>query len=177
MGLEVEPATIDPPATQLMRRAFEAIAARDIDELAVSWDERTLVVLVALQLEVVGATDLRDFFEEMFTAVPDLDLVIEEIHGVDGTVAVGQWHLTGTFSGGPFQGIEPTGRRVDLRGIDVMRFEGRILRRNDIYYDGLTFARQIGLLPIAGSPADRGMRNTFNALTRARRRVRSRGSR
>lgn len=41
-------------------------------------------------------------------------------------------------------GIEVTGRAA-LRGIDVMRFEGGVLRHKDVYYDGLTFARQVRL--------------------------------
>jgi predicted ester cyclase len=162
-----------PPATELMRRAFEAIAARDVDGLVPLWDEHTVDVFIALGLEVVGRADLRAFFEQMFAALPDLDFVIEDILEVDEAVAVGQWQLTGTFSGGPFQGIEPTGRRVALRGIDVMRFDGAILRRNDIYYDGLSFARQIGMLPPADSAADRGLSYAFNALTWARRRARA----
>lgn len=156
-----------------MRQAFEAIAARDIEGLLPLWDEHTVDVFVALGLEVVGAADLRAFFEQLFAAVPDLDFAIEEIIEGDEGVAVGQWHLTGTFSGGPFQGIEPTGRRLDLRGIDVMRFDDGILLRNDVYYDGLSFARQIGMMPPADSSADRGIRHVFNALTRARRRVRT----
>jgi steroid delta-isomerase-like uncharacterized protein len=168
-----EPVTTSSPASELMRKAFEAISARDLDTLSTLWDERTLSVFVALGLEVVGRDALRDFFAEMFAAVPDLDFAVEEIHDVDESVAVGQWHLTGTFSGAPFQGIEPTGRHIELRGIDVMRFEGGLLRRNDIYYDGLAFARQIGLLPAADSAADRGMLSAFNALTKAKHRVRT----
>jgi steroid delta-isomerase-like uncharacterized protein len=168
-----EPVTTSSPASELMRRAFEALAARDLDALSTPWDERTLDVFVALGLEVVGRDALRDFFAEMFAAVPDLDFVVEEIHDVDESVAVGQWHLTGTFSGGPFQGIEPTGRRIEIRGIDVMRFEDGVLRRNDVYYDGLAFARQIGLLPAADSVADRGMLSAFNTLTKVKRGVRT----
>jgi steroid delta-isomerase-like uncharacterized protein len=168
-----EPVTTRSQASELMRRTFEALAARDLDALSTLWDERTLDVFVALGLEVVGRDALRDFFAEMFAAVPDLDFAIEEIHDVDESVAVGQWHLTGTFSGAPFQGIEPTGRRIELRGIDVMRFEDGLLRRNDIYYDGLAFARQVGLLPAADSAADRGMLSAFNALTKVKRRVRT----
>jgi hypothetical protein len=86
-------------------------------------------------------------------------------------VAVGEWTLRGTFSGGPFRGIEPTGRRVELRGVDVMEFEGGLLRRNTVYYDGLAFARQVGMLPSEGTAADRAVVAGFNALTRVRRRV------
>ena len=152
----------------LMRRAFEAIAAKDLDELATVWDERSVDRFVALQKDVVGESDLREFFRELFAAVEDLRFDIEALHDVDDTTAVGQWRLTGRFSGGPFQGIDPTGRQVDLRGIDVMRFEDGILRHNDVYYDGLAFARQIGLLPAADSPVDRAMMSGFNALTRAK---------
>jgi hypothetical protein len=54
-----------------------------------------------------------------------------------------------------------------------MRFEGQTLRHN-IYYDGLAFARQIGMLPTADSAGDRAMVAAFNAATRARQVVRSR---
>jgi steroid delta-isomerase-like uncharacterized protein len=155
-------------AAELMRRAFDALGRRDLDDLASLWDDRSVDAIVALQREVVGERELRAFFGEVFTALPDLRFEVEAIHPVDDHTAVGQWRLTGTFTGGPFQGIEPTGRCLDLRGVDVMRFEDGWLRRNDIYYDGLTFARQIGLLPAADSNADRGMLSAFNALARAR---------
>jgi ketosteroid isomerase-like protein len=102
-----EPLTTSSPASELMRQAFEALAARDLAALSALWDERTLDVFVALGLEVVGRDPLRDFFAEMFAAFPDLDFVIEEIHDVDESVAVGQWHLTGTFSGAPSRASSP----------------------------------------------------------------------
>ena len=36
----------------------------------------------------------------------------------------------------PFQGIEPTGARVELEGIDLLTIEDGLIRRNDAYYDG-----------------------------------------
>jgi hypothetical protein len=80
--------------------------------------------------------------------------------------------MRGTFDGGPFQGIEPTGRVIEIRGIDVMEFEDSLLRYNTVYYDGLSFARQVGLLPAAGSRADRGMLAAFNATTKTKARLR-----
>lgn len=159
-------------AAELMREAFDAIAAKDLDRLAEVWDERTTDNFIALGSEVTGRDDLRAFFAETFTALPDLEFSTEAIHDVDEHTAVGQWRLRGTFSGGPFQGIEPTGKPIDLRGIDVMRFEGGVLRHNDVYYDGLAFARQVGLLPPADSTADRAMLAGFNALTKAKAAVR-----
>ena len=161
-------------AATLMQGAFDAIAARDLDRLAEVWDEHSTDVFIALNLTVTGERDLRLFFRELFAAVPDLEFATEEVHAVSDDVAVGQWRMTGTFSGGAFQGIEPTGKRLELRGIDVMRFEGDVLRHNDVYYDGLSFARQIGMLPAADSAGDRAMLSAFNAATKARHAVKDR---
>jgi predicted ester cyclase len=158
-------------AATLMGKAFDAIAARDLDRLAVVWDDRSTDVFVALGLTVTGERDLRLFFGQLFTAVPDLEFVTEEVHAVSDEVAAGQWRMSGTFSGAPFQGIEPTGKHLELRGIDVMRFEGHTLRHNDIYYDGLSFARQIGMLPAADSAGDQAMTAAFNLVVRARKAV------
>ena len=162
-------------AADQMAAEFDAIAERDLERLSEFWHDQTTEVFHALDVVLVGRDVIRPFFAELFTAVPDLDFRTEAIHGVDDRIAVGQWRILGTFAGGPFQGIEPTGRPVDLHGIDVMRFagDGR-LDHNDVYYDGLTFARQIGMLPTADSRGERGMRAVFNAVTRVRRSLRRR---
>lgn len=93
-----------------------------------------------------GREALRDFFGELFTAVPGSEFEGGAIHDGDHDTAIGQWHLTGTFEGGRFEGIEPTGSRLDFRGIDVLEFEdraaagetgeGRLLKHNTTHYDG-----------------------------------------
>jgi hypothetical protein len=52
-----------------------------------------------------------------------------------------------------------------------MRIEDGRLRSNTIYYDGLGFARQIGMLPREGSPGDKAMTVAFNAGTDVRARL------
>lgn len=52
-----------------------------------------------------------------------------------------------------------------------MTIEAGRLRRNTIYYDGLTFARQIGMLPREGSSADKAITAAFNAATDVRSRL------
>jgi hypothetical protein len=79
--------------------------------------------------------------------------------------------MTGHFSGGPFQGIDPTGRRVEMRGLDLLEIEDGLIVGNTAYYDGMSFARQIGLMPPEDSGAERAMKSAFNAATRARRAV------
>lgn len=52
-----------------------------------------------------------------------------------------------------------------MRGCDVMKFDDGKLKSNTIYHDGLAFARQIGMLPREGSPADKAITTAFNAST------------
>jgi hypothetical protein len=80
----------------------------------------------------------------------------------------------GTFSGGRFQGFEPTGARVRIRGCDFFELEDGWIRCNTIFYDGASFARAIGMLPRKGSPADRALLLFFNAKVRLTRPFRRR---
>ncbi len=126
--------------------------------------------------EVIGSQAIRRFFIETFAAFPDFDMTVERIVADDETAVV-QWHTTGTFEGAPFQGIEPTGRRVEIRGVDVMEISAGRVKRNTIYYDGASFARQIGMLPRRGSGADRAVASAFNGLTKLRKRFSQSGIR
>ena len=65
-------------------------------------------------------------------------------------------------------GIEPTGRSLDLRGMDLIDIQNGRVAANHIYYDQLTFARQVGMLPSEGSLGDRLMSSAFNIVTKAR---------
>ena len=150
-------------------RIFEALNHQDLDQVAELWHPDLVDDFVAIG-EFRGPDGARGFFEELFTAVPDIVFTVDRLIG-DEEHAVVQWHITGTFSGGPFQGIHATGRTVALRGVDVMHIVDGQLRHNTIYYDGLTFARQIGLLPSEGTIADKAIMSGFNAKTDVFKRV------
>ncbi len=150
----------------LMKDAFAAVAARDVGALQALQHEDLTEDFVVLG-PVTGRDDIKAFFTEFFDAFPDLVFTVERILPVDDRIAVGQWHIEGTFRGGSFQGVEPTGKKVELRGIDVMEFKDDLLVHNTVYYDGLAFARQIGLLPPEGSRRDKAILAGFNALTKA----------
>lgn len=164
--------TDSPPAAELAREYFGHVADRDPDAMAAMVHEDVVEEFVVLGT-FHGRAALHDFFAELFAAVPDSTFEVETIHDVDADTAIGQWRFTGTFEGGPFQGIEPTGADLDFRGVDVMEFEARStdekrLSHNTIYYDGLTFARQVGLLPDEDSLGDRALMTGFNGLTKLR---------
>jgi steroid delta-isomerase-like uncharacterized protein len=146
---------------------FAAVADRDADAMAAHWHPEGVDDLVPVGV-MRGPDGVRAFFSELFRAVPDAALVVEKMV-VDTQGAAVQWRMRGTFDGAPFLGIDPTGRKLDLRGCDVIEVDddGK-LTRNVAHYDGAAFARQIGMLPSEDSGADRALRAGFNAVTRLR---------
>ena len=49
--------------------------------------------------------------------------------------------------------------------------EDGLIVSNTAYSDGMSFARQIGLMPALDSSAEQAMKSAFNAATRVRRAV------
>ena len=41
---------------------------------------------------------------------------------------------------------EPTGRRIEWNGMDVIPFEDGRIKRKDVYSDSVSILRQVGLL-------------------------------
>jgi steroid delta-isomerase-like uncharacterized protein len=160
--------TETPTPSEVARTIFEALSKRDLDTTMKFNADDAVDDYVAIG-EFRGKLAIRRFFDELLAAFPDFDIAVDRIVG-DDSAAVVQWHSAGTFSGGKFQGIEPTGKQVQIRGVDVMEFaEGRYVH-NTIYYDGASFARQIGMLPRAGSGTEKATLAAFNATTRLRQR-------
>ena len=156
--------------TEVARAAFAAVIGKDPEGIVALGAPGYVDDFVAIG-QVRGQDAIRAFFSELFAAFPDFEITVDRIVADEASAAV-QWHAAGTFTGGPFQGILPTGRRVEIRGTDIMEIAGGLIQHNTIYYDGATFARQIGMLPALGSPADRAVTAVFNVKTKLGQRYR-----
>jgi len=138
--------------------------------------------------ELVGDRDDRDLDDLRVLLDGLLDDLRADAHATDLDVEVGaaleregpivvaaddvatvEWTMRGTFSGGSFQGIRATGKPIEIEGVDVVEVREGLQYRNSIYYDGASFARQIGMLPPLGSLGDRTLLALFNARSRIRR--------
>jgi steroid delta-isomerase-like uncharacterized protein len=173
---ETKTRTRRPPKRKLneehARSYFEALANRDPDAMASHWSPDGVNDIVPLAV-LRGPDEVRAFFRELFAAFPDSDMTVTRVVADDKHAAV-EWRMTATFTGGTFQGIEPTGRRVDLRGLDILEIRDQEILGNTAYYDGAAFARQVGLLPPRESGPDRAILNVFNTMTKVRRVVNDR---
>jgi steroid delta-isomerase-like uncharacterized protein len=154
---------------ELARGYYEAIGRRDADAVASHWSDQGVADIVPLTV-LRGPEEIKSYFRELFTAVPDLETVVQRIVCDDSRAAV-EWRMSGTFTGGPFQGIEPTGRSVEMRGFTLLEVEDGKLVGDTVYYDGMAFARQVGMMPPQDSGAERAMKGALNAVTRLRKTV------
>jgi len=93
-----------------------------------------------------GRASARAFIEVFRTAIPDLNIVIEDQIGERDTVAT-RWKATGTHRG-TLLGIASTGNRIEVGGISIDRFDedGHFVEGWG-NWDALAMLRQIGALP------------------------------
>jgi glyoxylase-like metal-dependent hydrolase (beta-lactamase superfamily II)/predicted ester cyclase len=162
-----ERATRTPGSARVARNYFDAVAARDVDAMVACWAPGGVENIVSIG--VMSVPDgLRAFFSELFAAVPDMRFEVLDLVAARNQAAV-RWRATGTFCGGPLQGVEATGAHLTLEGLDLLTIEDGLIKRNDAYNDGMELARQMGVMPPRDSAAERGMTSAFNARTRASR--------
>ena len=150
---------------------FKAITDRDLDAMIAHLDENVIEDITPVGI-LRGTSEVREFFSDLFAAFPDFEFTVEQANSTV-QVSVIQWRATGTFRGAPFQGIEPTGRRIEVRGCDCIEVEDGKITRNTAYYDGAAFARGLGLLPQTGSGGEKAMLAAFNAVTKVKSRFAS----
>jgi steroid delta-isomerase-like uncharacterized protein len=159
-------------AAEVVTRYFDALARRDVEAMAALWapdgEEH-----IASQVDAVGPNGVRAYFTELFTAFPDFTLTVQTTVAEDDKVAV-HWKATANMTG-PLWGLEPTGAHIEIEGIDLLRVRDGLIVRNDAVPDGMALARQIGLVPPAGSGIEQRLFSAFNARTKASRRVAARG--
>ena len=164
-----------PPAGasngEIVRWTFAALDAHDIAALRTMWTDETVERFPSVTLH--GADGITAYFEKLFAALPDLRMRVVALAENGDDVFV-HWHLTGTHTGAPFQGIEATGRSVAIDGMDHFVIRGGTVATNFVVFDQMQFARQIGLLPADGSRGDRATKAAFNAKTRLLARLRRR---
>ncbi len=152
-------------AEGVARRYFAAIDQRDLDGAVALWapgghDD------VRGRIDAIAPEGVRGFLGELIDAVPDLKMEVVSTTSEGDRCGV-HWRLRGTFAGpGSFGGVTPTGKVLDIEGFDLASVRDGLIEHNDAFTDSMTFARQVGMMPAQGSPAEQRMTGAFNAKTR-----------
>jgi predicted ester cyclase len=79
------------------------------------------------------------------TAFPDLRLTVNDLFAENDRVAV-RWTGEGTHNG-ELAGISPTGRRIKLTGMTILRIDGGRIVESWTELDMLGLLQEIGAIP------------------------------
>jgi steroid delta-isomerase-like uncharacterized protein len=150
-------------STEVARRYIEA------------WNSRSPAAIAGMFLEdgtysdpvtdgpLTGAAIAR-FAETLFTSFPDLGFEISSNVETGGGVVL-EWIMSGTNTGS-LRGLPPTGKRIAVPGIDVIRVSGDRIASLRGYFDRHTMLEQLGVQVVV-QPYQVGP-ITFGVSTRVR---------
>jgi steroid delta-isomerase-like uncharacterized protein len=124
-----------------------------------AWNDHDVDAIVAMHAadmvfenhtagESAQGEEVREHIGSIFETWPDIRFDTRRLYARDGVVTQ-EWTATATHSNTMRRGdlvAEPTGKRIEWRGVDVIPFEDGLVKRKDVYSDSVAILRQVGLL-------------------------------
>jgi steroid delta-isomerase-like uncharacterized protein len=140
-------------------RNSETALRAAIDRYNEAWNSHDLDAIVAMHApdmvfdnhtagESATGEEVRDHIGAIFETWPDIEFTTRRLYVREGLV-VQEWTASATHAKTMRRGdltAEPTGKRVEWDGLDVIPFEDGLVKRKDVYSDSVSILRQVGLL-------------------------------
>jgi predicted ester cyclase len=104
-----------------------------------------------------GLAGMKKMATDLHTAYPDMKSTIEDLR-VDGDMLTVRFTMRGTNSG-PMMGMPPTNKKVEVMGIDQVRWQNGKFVEHWGLIDVPTMMQQLGMMPPPGAgmpPPDAG---------------------
>jgi steroid delta-isomerase-like uncharacterized protein len=142
-------AAVDEPDSleRLIGRYNEAWNAHDLDAI-MAMHAPDMVFENHTAGESAQRDAVREHIGAIFETWPDIRFETRRLYVRDGVVTQ-EWTATATHANTMRRGelvAEPTGKRIEWRGVDVIPFEDGLVKRKDVYSDSVSILRQVGLL-------------------------------
>ncbi len=138
---------------------MSAALQQAIDRYNEAWNAHDVDAIMALHApdmvfenhtagESAQGQDVRAHVARIFESWPDIRFATRRLYVRDDLVAQ-EWTASATHTNTMRRGdltAEPTGRRIEWRGVDLIPFENGLIKRKDVYSDSVSILRQVGLL-------------------------------
>ena len=130
-----------------------------IDRYNQAWNDHDLDAIMSMHAadmvfenhtagESAQGSEVREHIGRIFESWPDLHFETRRLYVRNGVVTQ-EWTASATHTNRMTRGdlvAEPTGKRVEWRGVDVIPYEDGLIKRKDVYSDSVSILRQVGLL-------------------------------
>jgi steroid delta-isomerase-like uncharacterized protein len=132
------------------KKFLAAFNRHDADAVAEGYAIDCVVHDPVYPAPLMGRKAVREDAAVFFRAFPDLR--IDSLERFEkGDLGSEEFRMTGTNTGPlaePTGEIPPTGKRIDVKGVVVIRFGAHdLISEERRYYDTATFMKQLGLMP------------------------------
>jgi predicted ester cyclase len=133
----------------LLERYVERYNARDLDGCMELYADDAVQLMPDGVFE--GRVVIQDRLTRELAAFPDIEWGLLS-YVEEGDAFADEWTFSGTHAG-PLvlpDGTElaPTGKRLHVRGMEYVRMRGDKIVVDNLYYDNLGIAAQLGLFPL-----------------------------
>ena len=179
----IQPETVSDATTSIewirdfAQRWLQAWNSHEVDRVLALMTEDIEYRDDAWHKTMRGHADVREFIEATWRATPDMTFeLLAGPYVIPGEPrAAFHWRGWGTHTGllDP-PGFAPTGRRWEVDGVDFHDYrDGRICKLR-IAFDMMSASRQLGLMPEAGSRAERALAMAQRSASRLQHAIRKR---
>jgi predicted ester cyclase len=104
----------------------------------------------AYSLPAPGHEGFRLALTSESQAFPDHRVTIEDLLSIDDKV-VARCTISGTHTGAPFLGLEPSGRKFSMEEVMILRFDDGLIAEMWVVVDVMSMMVQLGAVPAPGS--------------------------
>ena len=133
---------------QLLDRYVERYNAGDLDGVMDLYAEDAVQIMPDGTYE--GWSMVRERLAQELDGFPDVTHTVRSFVE-QGDAFADEWTFAGTHTGSfrlpDGTELPPTGRRVEIRGMEVVRVRDGKVVLNSLYYDTMAVAVQLGLVP------------------------------
>jgi steroid delta-isomerase-like uncharacterized protein len=139
MGTDVE---------RMLRDYAAAWSSGDVEKVASFLTDDCVIENLGGGMIYCGQEEIKAWVRDVFASTPDVKIEVKSLF-VAGEWAGGEWIQSGTYTG-EVGGVPVTGQKFLGRGASIFELHGGKIKREALYWDTLSFLRQLGVIPAPG---------------------------